>query len=167
VIEVVLRAVRVDLGSSTPVLLLEEVHGTRVLPVFIGAPEAAAIAYALQGLATPRPMTHDLLADVIRTLEAKVLAIEVSSLVEGTYHATLRLVGPRGDLAVSARPSDAVALALRTNAPMLVADDLMRQYGQELDEHDDESDADDDRSEEEILEDFRAFLDDINPEEFQ
>jgi bifunctional DNase/RNase len=135
-----------------------------VLPIFIGAPEAAAIAYALQGIDTPRPMTHDLLGSVIATLGAKVLAIEISELVDSTYHATIRLVHEGVDLSVSARPSDAVALALRVGAPMLVNDELMRLHGQQI-----EGDLDDDVDDEDpdsLLDEFRAFLDDVRPEEF-
>ena len=79
-IEVVLRAVRVDVGSSTPLLLLEEVAGERVLPIFIGAPEAAAIAYALQGVESPRPMSHDLLGHVIGALGAQLFSVEITEL---------------------------------------------------------------------------------------
>jgi bifunctional DNase/RNase len=165
-IEVILRAVRVDMGSSTPVLLLEEVHGSRVLPIFIGAPEAAAIAYALQGIDAPRPMTHDLLGSVITSLGAKVLAIEISDLVESTYHATLRLVQNGRDLSISSRPSDAVALALRVGAPMLVNDELMRLHGQHIEGDIDDEDDEDNEDPDSILDEFRAFLDDVRPEEF-
>ena len=166
-IEVTLRAVRVDVGSSTPLLLLEEVHGERALAVFIGAPEAAAIAYALQGLETPRPMTHDLLANVVTALKARVLAVEISDLVESTFYATLRLLGPDGDVALSARPSDAIALALRVGAPMLVAEHLMVEHGRpfagdDVDEDDDEAGEDP----ESLVEEFRAFLDDLDPKDF-
>lgn len=129
-IEVVLRAVRVDVGSSTPLLLLEEVGGNRVLPIFIGAPEATAIAYALQGIEAPRPMSHDLLGNVITALGAKLFAVEIVELVDNTFYASLRLLRGTEELSVSARPSDAVALALRVGAPLLVHDDLMNAEGQ-------------------------------------
>src|ERR1039458_2650916 len=116
-IEVVLRAVRVDVGSSTPLLLLEEVGGERVLPIYIGAPAAAAIAYALQGVVSPRPMSHDLLGHVVSAIGAKLFSVEVTELVENTYFANLRLVRSGEEIIVSARPSDAVALALRVGAP--------------------------------------------------
>ena len=91
-VEVVLRAVRVDVGSATPLLLLEEVGGSRVLPIFIGAPEATAIAYALQGVQAPRPMSHDLLGDVISALGAKLFAVEIVDLIDNTFYANLRLL---------------------------------------------------------------------------
>jgi len=166
-IEVVLRAVRVDVGSSTPLLLLEEVSGNRVLPIFIGAPEATAIAYALQGIEAPRPMSHDLLGNVITALGAKLFSVEIVDLVDNTFFASLRLLRGAEEIIVSARPSDAVALALRVGAPLLVHDDLMNAEGQIYvadDEIDDEMGEDVD--EDSLLADLRSFLDNVNPEDF-
>src|SRR5665213_1477797 len=139
-VEVILRAVRVDVGSSTPLLLLEEVTGTRVLPIFIGAPEAAAIAYALQGVKSPRPMSHDLLGNVIVALGAQLFAAEITDLRDNTFYANLRLLRDRDEINVSSRPSDAVALALRVGSPILVNDELMAAEGRvmELDLDDDD-----------------------------
>jgi uncharacterized protein len=164
-VEVVLRAVRVDVGSSTPLLLLEEVNGDRVLPIFIGAPEATAIAYALQNVETPRPMSHDLLGAVIESLGARLFAVEITDLVDNTFYALLRLVRDDVEISVSARPSDAVALALRVGAPMLVRDDLMSDETRlvVLDEDDDAEPAED---EDELLAELRDFLDTVNPEDF-
>jgi bifunctional DNase/RNase len=162
-VEVVLRAVRVDVGSSTPLLLLEEVNGDRVLPIFIGAPEATAIAYALQNVETPRPMSHDLLGAVIESLGARLFAVEITDLVDNTFYALLRLVRDDVEISVSARPSDAVALALRVGAPMLVRDDLMSDETRLvlLDEDDDAEPAED-----ELLAELRDFLDTVKPEDF-
>jgi hypothetical protein len=171
-IEVVLRAVRVDVGSSTPLLLLEEVGGERVLPIFVGAPEATAIAYALQNVPTPRPMSHDLLGNVIAALGAQLFAVEITELVDNTYYANLRLLRERSEINVSARPSDAVALALRVGAPILINDQLMNERGKimhldeteesdELDESDDEA-----PSEAELVAELRDFLENIRPEDF-
>ena len=166
-VEVVLRAVRVDLGSATPILLLEEVNGDRVLPIYIGQPEAAAIGYALQNVATPRPMTHDLLGEVIATLGGRVFAVEIQSLVGSTYYGAIRLLTSDGEVTVSARPSDAIALALRVGAPILVNDELMAAEGRvlelaDLDSEDDEE-ADDDEAEaldeEDLVAELREFLD--------
>jgi len=167
VIEVVLRAVRVDVGSSTPLLLLEEVSGNRVLPIFIGAPEATAIAYALQGIEAPRPMSHDLLGNVITALGAKLFSVEIVDLVENTFFASLRLLRGAEEIIVSARPSDAVALALRVGAPLLVHDDLMNAEGQ-IYVADDEADEEmgEDVDEDSLLADLRSFLDNVNPEDF-
>ena len=166
-IEVVLRAVRVDVGSSTPLLLLEEVSGNRVLPIFIGAPEATAIAYALQGIEAPRPMSHDLLGNVITALGAKLFSVEIVDLVDNTFFASLRLLRGAEEIIVSARPSDAVALALRVGAPLLVHDDLMNAEGQ-IYVADDEMDEEmgEGVDEDSLLADLRSFLDNVNPEDF-
>ena len=173
-VEVVLRAVRVDVGSATPLLLLEEVGGRRVLPVFIGAPEATAIAYALQAIETPRPMTHDLLGHVISALGGRLFAVEVTGLVENTYFASLRLLTSGEEVVVSARPSDAIALALRVGAPILVNDELMAAEGKEMDLVDESEELDDaalvdldEPSETELVDQLRAFLDSVKPEDFE
>lgn len=168
-VEVVLRAVRVDVGSSTPLLLLEEVGGQRVLPLFIGAPEATAIAYALQHLETPRPMSHDLLANVITALHAQLFAVEIIDLVENTFFANLRLLTDTGEVVVSARPSDAVALALRSGSPILVDDALMNDASRMIviDEDDEDDDVVEMVDEDELLAELRDFLDHVNPEDFE
>jgi bifunctional DNase/RNase len=169
-IEVVLRAVRVDVGTSTPLLLLEEVAGERVLPIFIGAPEAAAIAYALQGVESPRPMSHDLLGHVISALGAKLFAVEITELSDNTFFASLRLVRSGQEITVSSRPSDAVALALRVGAPILVSDELMALEGKVMqltyDEDDEEYVELDTPDEADLVEQLRAFLDHVRPEDF-
>jgi hypothetical protein len=164
-VEVILRAVRVDVGSSTPLLLLEEVGGQRVLPIFIGAPEATAIAYALQHIETPRPMSHDLLGNVITALGARLFAVEITHLVDNTFYANLRLLREGKEVLVSARPSDAVALALRIGAPLLVSDELMNEEGQIL-EVSDEDDTDSEESEANLLAELRDFLNNVRPEDF-
>ncbi|MGA2432376.1 MAG: bifunctional nuclease family protein [Acidimicrobiales bacterium] len=174
-VEVVLRAVRVDVGSSTPLLLLEEVGGERVLPIFVGAPEATAIAYALQNVTTPRPMSHDLLGNVIAALGAQLFAVEITELVDNTYFANLRLLRERTEINVSARPSDAVAIALRVGSPILVSDQLMNEQGKvmHLDESDEIDEADDlieggedAPNEAELVAELRDFLETIRPEDF-
>jgi bifunctional DNase/RNase len=174
-VEVVLRAVRVDVGSATPLLLLEEVHGQRVLPIFIGAPEATSIAYALQNVQAPRPMTHDLMGHVIEALGGRLFSAEVTGLVDNTYFASLRLLAHGEEIIVSSRPSDAIALALRVGAPILVNDDLMAAEGREMDlSDDDESETESlvvdevaEPSETELVEELRAFLNTVNPEDFE
>lgn len=169
-VEVILRAVRVDVGSSTPLLLLEEVSGNRVLPIFIGAPEAAAIAYALQGIKAPRPMSHDLLGNVITALGARVFAAEITELRDNTFYANLRLLRDHEEINVSARPSDAVALALRVGAPILVNDDLMAAEGKVMDLDAMSDDGDDESvdapSEADLVAELRQFLDNVRPEDF-
>ena len=169
-VEVILRAVRVDVGTATPLLLLEEVGGSRVLPIFIGAPEATAIAYALQNVDTPRPMSHDLLGNVISALGAQLFSVEITNLEGNTFYANLRIVRSGSEIEVSARPSDAVALALRVGAPILVNDELMAAEGRIMvleDEDEDESeDLSSGRSEAEQVAELREFLDSIRPEDF-
>ncbi len=156
-----LSAVRVDLQSNTPVLLLTETEGSgRTLPIFIGAPEATAIAFAVQGVATPRPMTHDLLRDVLQVLGAQLERVIITELRSATYYAELHLSGPRGTVEVSCRPSDAVALAVRTGSPLFVSDDLMEAEGIVLPADDDEVSPD------ELVGRFRQFLDEVSPEDF-
>ncbi len=167
-VEVILRAVRVDVGSSTPLLLLEELGGDRVLPIFIGAPEATAIAYALQGITTPRPMSHDLLGHVITALGGRLFAVEITSLEDNTYFAHLRILRDGAEIVVSSRPSDAVALALRVKAPILVSDELMAEQGRvmHLDDVDEGDALVEESSEAELVAELREFLDTIRPEDF-
>jgi bifunctional DNase/RNase len=165
-VEVRLRAVRVDLQSQTPVLLLQETSGEgRTLPIFIGTPEATAIAYALKGEPTPRPMTHDLIRDLLSALEAELERVVITELRSSTYYAELQL--RRGTIrsVVSSRPSDAVAVAVRTGSPLFVADDLMDAEGVIL-APDGSDDDDDESSPDELVGQFRQFLDSIRPEDF-
>ena len=173
-VEVRLRAVRVDLQSNTPVLLLQESEGLgRTLPIFIGAPEATAIAFALQGMDTPRPMTHDLIRDLLEALGSDVIRVVVTELQSSPYYAEIVLRQDGHEVPVSSRPSDAVAVAVRTGAPLFVADDLMDAEGimlavdeeEESDEGSDEE-SDDNGNPEEIVGEFRSFLDTIRPEDF-
>ena len=161
-----------DVGSSTPLLLLEELAGERVLPIFIGAPEATAIAYALQHLETPRPMSHDLMSTIITSLGGRLFTVEITELIDNTFYANLRILRDTSEIVVSARPSDAVALALRAGAPILVSDSLMDEQGRIMQlEDDDELDdmteeAPGESNEAELVAELREFLDTIRPEDF-
>jgi uncharacterized protein len=164
-VEVRLRAVRVDLQSNTPVLLLQETEGEgRTLPIFIGTAEATAIAYALQGVAMPRPMTHDLLKDLLDTLGVEVERVVITELRTSTYFAELHLRRGTETSSVSSRPSDAVAVAVRTGSPLFVSDELMDAEGilLAIDTGDDEETT----SPDELVGQFRQFLDSIKPEDF-
>ncbi len=170
-VEVRLRAVRVDLQSNTPVLLLQESEGLgRTLPIFIGAPEATAIAFALQGMETPRPMTHDLIRDLLETLETDVVRVVITELRTATYFAEIVLSRDGKELPVSSRPSDAVAVAVRTGAPLFVADELMDSEGIMLavdeDEGDEEAGSEEGANPDELVGEFRNFLDSVRPEDF-
>lgn len=158
-------AVRVDLHSQTPVLLLTETVGLgRTLPIFVGPPEATAIAFAVQGVVTPRPMTHDLLRDTLDALGVVLERVVITDLRDKTYFAELHLRSAGEEVTVSARPSDAVALAVRTGSPLFVSDELMDDEGIMLPDEDEEDQEDE--SPEEIVGEFREFLEQVRPEDF-
>jgi uncharacterized protein len=167
VIEMELVGVRVELPANQPIVLLKERSGTRYLPIWIGAVEATAIAFALQGVETPRPLTHDLFVQVLRDLGADLSAVHVTELRDGTFYAELHLAGADGkSTVVSARPSDAIALASRLgDVPIFGAEAVLEEAGLEI-EDDDEGGEDGVDPEEEVRR-FRQFLDDIQPEDFQ
>jgi bifunctional DNase/RNase len=164
-VEMELVGVRVEMPSSTPIALLREVGGTgRVLPIFIGGPEAAAIAFALEEVVVPRPMTHDLFREVLDDLGVSLEKVTVTELREGVFHAELELNGRDGTHTISSRPSDALALAARTGSPIFAAETVLDEAGY-LEEA--VADADVDPAErEEVVEQFREFIDSINPEDF-
>ena len=144
--------VRVEMPSNQPIVLLKELDGVRYLPIWLGAVEATAIAFAQQEVSPPRPLTHDLFKDVLVQLGAKLNNVYLTELKDGVFYAQLNFdQGP----AISARPSDAIALALRIGAPILASEDLLAEAGIEIS----------DQAEDEV-ERFKEFLDQINPEDF-
>ena len=163
-VEVRLTAVRVDVPSANPVVLLQELGGARSLPIFIAPDGATAIAYALQGVEVPRPMTHDLLKDVVEALGAQVVRVIVTELRDATYYAEIEFAAGEQHLRVSSRPSDAIALALRTDSPLFVEDALMAEAGVIV-ELDDDEETDEEGSEL-LVGEFREFLDSVKPEDF-
>ena len=166
-VEVELTSVRVDLRSNTPLILLREKDEPhRSLPIFIGAPEASAIAMAQRGFEAPRPLTHDLLVNTIDSLGAHIERIEVVDLVDSTYYADIYLSGLSGSIQLSARPSDAVALAVRVNVPIFVNEDLMEREGVIVSEDGEEEETQDSGDDQSVLSEFREFLDKITPEDF-
>lgn len=138
----------------------------RTLPIFIGAPEATAIAFALQGVETPRPMTHDLIRDLLTSLGAGVRRVVVTELRDATFFAELVIEADGHEVAVSARPSDAVAVAVRTGAAIFVDDGLMEAEGIILPPDEDEDEDDGDVNPDELVGEFRDFLETIRPEDF-
>lgn len=154
-LEMSLVGVRVELPSNQPIVLLKEVSGDRYLPIWIGAVEATAIAFALQGIETPRPMTHDLMRDILTETNVSVERIIISDLVDQTFYATIAMGRNGNAVEVSSRPSDAIALAVRINAPIFASEDVLAQAGIEL--------KDEEESE---VEKFREFLDQVSPEDF-
>jgi bifunctional DNase/RNase len=144
--------VRVEMPSQQPVVLLREQNGDRYLPIWIGAGEATAIAFAQQGVVPPRPLTHDLIRDLLGALGQELAQVRITDLRDGVFYAELVFAG---GLEVSARPSDAIAIALRTGSPIFGADGVLDEAGIMIpDEQEDE------------VEKFREFLDQINPEDF-
>ncbi|MFP5308446.1 MAG: bifunctional nuclease family protein [Actinomycetes bacterium] len=166
-IEMELVGVRVELPANQPIVLLKEKTGTRYLPIWIGAVEATAIAFALQGVETPRPLTHDLFVTVLSELGAELEAVHVTDLRDGTFYAELHLLTDGERTVVSARPSDAIALASRLgDVPIFGAEDVLEEAGLEIDEQDDEGGETSVNPEDEVRE-FREFLEGITPEDFK
>jgi bifunctional DNase/RNase len=160
VVPLELIGVRVEMPANTPMVLLRESDGRhRLLPIYIGTPEASAIHYALEGVIPPRPLTHDLMLDVIGELGASVSRIVVTEIRDRTYYAELHLATEGGDKVVSSRPSDAIALAVRCGAPMFADDSLIDAVGQEA-PVESEEDAD------EIIDEFKDFIENVSPEDF-
>ena len=158
--------VRIEMPSNQPIVLLKEIDGVRFLPIWVGAVEATAIAFAQQGVIAPRPLTHDLMQDIVESLDATLTAVQVTAMEEGVFMASLLMRDPNGNaVSVSARPSDAIALALRTHSNILADSDLLDSVGIEIPEDvaQDAMNASGDTSE---MERFREFLDQINPEDF-
>ena len=161
-----LVGIRVEAPSSAPIALLRERGGERrVLPIFIGAPEATAIAFALEEVVTPRPMTHDLLREILDDLGVSLEKVTVTELREGTFYAELELHGRDGIHTISSRPSDALALAARTGSPIYAAEDVLLQAGY-LEDTPEDDEAADPAEREEVVEQFREFIDSVNPEDF-
>ena len=128
--------VRVEMPSNQPIVLLKEVEGLRYLPIWIGAVEATAIAFAQQSLTPPRPLTHDLLASTIKTLGCALVQVRITEVRDGIFYAELQFDGGQR---LSARPSDALALALRAGAPIIASEALLSEVGIEIpDKSDDE-----------------------------
>lgn len=162
--------VRIEMPSNQPIVLLKEIDGDRFIPIWVGATEATSIAFAQQGINPSRPLSHDLMRDILHTLDATLLAVQITHLRDGVFFATLQIrTSEDAALAISARPSDAIALALRSQSNILASRELLEQVGieiperliQEMDEKGqpiDTANAD--------LDAFRDFLDQINPEDF-
>ncbi len=154
-IPVHIHSIGVDQTSGQPVVLLREDEGGRVMPIWIGHPEATAILIATEGIEPPRPMTHDLMLSVFQSVGLVLERVEVTRLEDGTFFAALVLRGEERTMAVDARPSDSLALAVRVGCPIFVHEEVMDEAGVVPEE-----------DEEDEVERFRAFLDHVNPEDF-
>jgi hypothetical protein len=149
--------VRVELPSKQPLVLLKEVDGERYLPICIGAVEATAIALAQEGVTTQRPMTHDLMRDVLLALSAELTRVTITDLRDGVFYANLVFAN---GVEVSARPSDAIALAMRMSVPVFGDESVLAEASISVPE---EQAA----QQENELEQFRKFLDEVSPEDFE
>ena len=147
-----------DVIGKQPIVLLKTIEGNKFLPIWIGHPEAAAILIKLQGTELPRPMTHDLLTSIIGRFEADVARITVTELKESTFYATLTLEKEGELIEIDSRPSDALALAVRTDAPIFASTALIDENAIEFEREVDDT--------EEIVESFRDFLESVSPEDF-
>ncbi len=157
-----LVGVRVEVPSSSPIALLREIEGARrVLPIFIGAPEANAIAFALEEVVTPRPMTHDLLKNLLDDMGVSLERVVVTEVRDGTFFAELEFNAHDGVHTVSSRPSDALALAARTGSPIFAQEGVLADAGYIADEEEEEE-----GEEEEVVEQFKEFIESVNPEDF-
>jgi hypothetical protein len=124
--EMKVAGITVDPFTNTPIVLLKDLEENDVLPIWIGLLEASSIATALENIQTPRPMTHDLLKNILDSLHAKVVRIEINDLKDNTYYALLYIEVNRKKLVIDARPSDAIAIALRTNASIFVEESVIQ-----------------------------------------
>ncbi len=156
--EMVIYGVSFDLVGKQPIVLLKTADGNRFLPIWIGHPEAAAILMKLQGASTPRPMTHDLLADMLEQLDAEVVRITVTELRENTFYASITVQQNGSEIEIDSRPSDAIAIAVRSDAPIFAAERVIEESAIEFEGEE--------VNEEEIVDEFRRFLDDVSPDQF-
>jgi bifunctional DNase/RNase len=154
-IELNLVGVRVELPTNQPIVLLKERDGERYLPIWIGAAEATAIAFALQGIVTARPLTHDLMKNVLEEIGVHVERIVITELKEGTFYAVIEMALNGSRYEVSSRPSDAIALAVRVNVPIFANEEVLSEASIVI--RDDE---------EQEVQKFREFLDQVTPEDF-
>ena len=157
--EMVIYGVSYDMVGKQPIVLLKTADGKRFLPIWIGPNEASAIMTKLQGGEPPRPMTHDLLQSIVEELGGAVVRIAVTELRENTFYALITLRCNGREVEIDSRPSDAIALAVRVDAPIFAADDVIAESAIEF-----EGEAE--TSEETVVEEFRQFLQDVKPEDF-
>ncbi len=156
--QMVIYGVSFDVIGKQPIVLLKTMEGNKFLPIWIGHPEAAAILIKLQGTKLPRPMTHDLLTNLIGQFEAEIARITVTELKDSTFYAKLTLLKDGAEIDIDSRPSDALALAVRTEAPIFASTELIVENAIEFEREVDDT--------EEIIEGFRDFLEKVTPEDF-
>ena len=156
--EMVIYGVSFDMVGKQPIVLLKAVDTNKFLPIWIGHPEAAAILMKLQSATTPRPMTHDLVTEILTQLDAQVVRITVTELRESTFYAQITVQQNGSEIEIDSRPSDAIALAVRADAPIFAAEEVIEESAIEFEG--------DDVNEEEIVTEFKQFLEHVTPDEF-
>ena len=159
--EMLIYGVSFDLVGKQPIVLLKTADGNKFLPIWIGHSEAAAILTKLQSQESPRPMTHDLLSDMLEQLGGQVLRITVTELRENTFYAQITVQQDGTELEIDSRPSDAIALAIRAEAPIYAADRVIEESAIEFEGED----VDEEKLEAEVQK-FKHFLDEVTPEDF-
>jgi bifunctional DNase/RNase len=157
-VEMSIYGVSFDLVGKQPIVLLKTAEGNRYLPIWIGHPEAAAILMKLQGTDAPRPLTHDLLVNILAELDVDVVRVTVTELRENTFHASITVAQNGTEIEVDSRSSDAIAVAVRAHAPIFAADEVIEESAIEMEGED--------VNEEEIVSEFRTFLDRVSAEDF-
>ena len=157
--EMVIYGVSFDMVGKQPIVLLKTRESNKFLPIWIGHPEAAAILMKLQGASTPRPMTHDLVSEMLSELEVSCTKVSVTELRENTFYASITLQLNGREVEIDSRPSDALALAVRADAPIFAAEEVIAESAIEF-EHEVEDT-------EEVVDKFKEFLDQVSPEDFQ
>ena len=168
-VEMRLAGVKVELPTNTPVVLLQEVGGEkRTLPIFVGMPEATGMLHVLQGQSSPRPLTYDLFTSVLEEAGARLEQVAITDLRDGTYYAELYLLVAGSRKLVSARPSDALNLALRAGCPIVCDDELLANEGVRYDAEDDSVRlaAQDEPQAEVLVDELKQWLEHIRPEDF-
>jgi bifunctional DNase/RNase len=158
VVEMTIYGVSFDLVGKQPIVLLKTAEGNKFLPIWIGHPEAAAILMKLQGATAPRPLTHDLLVNILSELEVEVLHVTVTELRENTFHASITVKQDGSEIEIDSRSSDAIAVAVRAQVPIYAADAVIEESAIEFEG--------DEVNEEEIVDEFKRFLDRVSAEDF-
>lgn len=162
-----ITGIALEANTGAPLVVLrEQDEPHRLLPIFIGGPEASAIAIAATGQRPPVPLVHDVMAALVRSLDGRVEAVEVTDLQNGSFLATINLAGPAGSRRVGSRPSDALALAVRTGAPVYVSEAVLDEAGSLPPSPDDADDPMDPAEIDAEVDSFRSFLDDLDPTDF-
>jgi bifunctional DNase/RNase len=157
-VEMTIYGVSFDLVGKQPIVLLKTAEGSKFLPIWIGHPEAAAILMKLQGASAPRPLTHDLLVNILGELEVEVIRVTVTELRENTFFASITLSHDGSEVEIDSRSSDAIAVAVRAQVPIFAADAVIDESAIEFEGED--------VNEEEIVDEFKRFLDRVSAEDF-